>query len=1299
MPQPTPGSTARTQRSQSSRNQLRNLKTKIGELLPDVIEGEKGFEMPYISSQKEHSSPNIGRDSNKRTLSSEDIFWKTSPRTKKIRLLDSSPSKEESIDDVEAIGGEVSVEMEQLDTVNVDNVLNQSIIQSFKQLKESKVRSQKESQKGDLQGLLKEIANSMQDDEDAKENEVLIHSTNITHIESENTNNTVKSSFINNENINVTIRNNTGTIQDDQDEDDVFSDDEPHQTNRQSIRTTTEQTEYGYDDEDSFSDDNFATDLSKFNLTRTVVDTPSSFKLFDENDNRAKCGIDSPLLHRFQIKEIRENQLKIQGKLVSQKILKCLDKNDSICHVLVRNSWANLEFQIGDIIHIVTENPGDRNNIVDENQNLLIWHPDELISATKIGTATSCQREAILNDRINPLGPASEYLIIGNVTHTIFQECLEHRTVDDNFIKTVVKEQLDSYQIQIFGTEKSRQEIEKAIDLNVEYIKQWMEIYVTMPISQTSKLFRKVTDYKVTNVLDIEEKIISPVYGFQGYIDAVIEIWLKQDGGKYIIPMEIKSGGSHISHLAQVASYTTLMKDRYDVNVKFTDLVYTKIKKNQFQEIKRADMRHLIHLRNNLAQYMVYGITKLPPLKMMESCERCFSMTPCMVLNKLVEDGTASGSGIKEEIYEELTTHLNNRPHYTVFFNHWNELITKEEGFSNFTKADLWKYTSKEREENGGNCIGGLKIESFIFSKDESSHAYLFKRDRLIENSRIQKGDSVYISDERGKFGIAMGYVQKIDSNSILIFTNRRWTDNAIQRDDFDPAMNQVFKSVLDEKKIQTQNTQSTQYNGHTPMQTQTQTQSRTVSRIVKERTYRVDRNEFLMGMSRARWNLLNLFMPDGDHKTRDLLVDFRVPKYATEPLFICENLESFNLDQKKAVDLVSKAEDYALILGMPGTGKTTVISKIIELIVKSGKSVLISSHTHSAVDNICEKLTDSNNAISLLRVGAPSKIMKKLHKYTIYSEEFQHKIQTKIDYDELIDNSQVVAVTCLGISDPLLNTGKRYDYCIIDEASQVSLPIVLGPLQFADRFVLVGDHHQLPPLVRHPEAKAQGLDKSLFQILNDAHPKSVIELTNQYRMCQEIMKVSNELIYNGRLKCGSAEVAEQSLFLNTNDLPDKWTRELLNPSKKVIFANYDKLGFKEMNKGDTIENTGEAHLIKELICDMVESNIELDQIGLMSFYNGQLRYFERLLFDMKDKLEMLTADRFQGRDKDVIIISLVRTEVVGDLMKEWRRINVAMTRAKKKLIIFGHLKLLQQEKEFKDFVNLFKEQKWIIDL
>lgn len=192
-------------------------------------------------------------------------------------------------------------------------------------------------------------------------------------------------------------------------------------------------------------------------------------------------------------------------------------------------------------------------------------------------------------------------------------------------------------------------------------------------------------------------------------------------------------------------------------------------------------------------------------------------------------------------------------------------------------------------------------------------------------------------------------------------------------------------------------------------------------------------------------------------------------------------------------------------------------------------------------------------------------------------------------------------------------------------------------------------------------------------------------------------MTISNDLIYGGRLRCGAESVAKRRLEVKCIPGVTDWIAEVMKPERSVIFIDYEGVeGTDEIKNGEQIENPGECELIEELLDCMVSSGVNIKDIGLMSFYNGQLLRFKKTLDEcIVNDLEMLTADKFQGRDKEVIIISFVRTDGVGGLLKEMRRINVAMTRAKSKLVIFGDGGFIK--KEIPDMMSSFEKRNWVL--
>ena len=206
-------------------------------------------------------------------------------------------------------------------------------------------------------------------------------------------------------------------------------------------------------------------------------------------------------------------------------------------------------------------------------------------------------------------------------------------------------------------------------------------------------------------------------------------------------------------------------------------------------------------------------------------------------------------------------------------------------------------------------------------------------------------------------------------------------------------------------------------------------------------------------------------------------------------------------------------AVHYCLILGMPGTGKTSTIVEVVRKMVARGASVLITAYTNTAVDHILNKLlakvpqTGEANAcacdcnegclqgVPFLRIGRADAVHPSVLPFTLCPRG--RRVGSVGELDSVMREARVVGVTCLGVNHPLFRT-RAFDVCVVDEASQMTVPVVLGPLSCAAKFVLVGDHHQLPPLVRNEEARRGGLEVSLFRRLCQAHPEAVTTLKRQ---------------------------------------------------------------------------------------------------------------------------------------------------------------------------------------------------------
>ncbi|KAL3420729.1 DNA replication ATP-dependent helicase/nuclease dna2 [Phlyctema vagabunda] len=827
----------------------------------------------------------------------------------------------------------------------------------------------------------------------------------------------------------------------------------------------------------------------------------------------------------------------------------------------------------------------------------------------------------------------------------------------------------------------------------------------------------------VSKLLDVEEHVWSPMYGLKGNIDATVQVTMK-DGKQQqtlTVPFEVKTGkNSSAAHRAQTALYNLLMSDRYDIEVAYGILYYMETSETIRIPAIRHELRHMIMQRNELACFVRERHAQLPPMLRKENmCGRCYAKVPCFIYHKLADDGNGETSGMKEK-FDEVVKHLT--PKHKEFFLKWDNLLTKEEKESLKFRRELWTMLSSEREKLG-RCFANVVIEEGSAFEDVNSPKINRYQYTMIKqspprgfsfiDSQIVVGEPIVISDEKGHFALANGYVTQVRKKRITVAVDRRLHNARIRRPGFDDTNNQVFASIME-------------------VAPEGSTSAETSGKISEEPTlYRLDKDEFSNGMATVRNNLIQTMAegPFGSREIRSLVVDLVAPRFKTQSTaYTLTDQANINVDQRKAIEKVMSAQDYALVLGMPGTGKTTTIAHIIRALVSQGKSVLLTSYTHTAVDNILLKLKDDE--IRILRLGASAKVNPDVRQFA------ELAVTPKTSFDEIRSawhNSPVVATTCLSINHPIFNE-RTFDYCIVDEASQITLPVCLGPIRMARTFILVGDHNQLPPLVQNEEARTGGLDISLFKHLSDTHPASVVYLEHQYRMCEDVMALSNNLIYNGRLKCGSQEVANSRITIPNIEglqihhhtpatIPHSqksicsapvrgrcWIRDLLDPDTKVSFVNTDTLlpEAREQAKGNRIVNPTEAAICVQLVESLLSVGVPASTIGVMTHYRSQLSLLKHGLRNHTD-VEMHTADRFQGRDKEVIILSLVRSNEassIGELLKDWRRINVAFTRAKTKLLVIGSRETLKgsengsgNEEMVGKFVRLMEKKQWIYDL
>jgi len=326
---------------------------------------------------------------------------------------------------------------------------------------------------------------------------------------------------------------------------------------------------------------------------------------------------------------------------------------------------------------------------------------------------------------------------------------------------------------------------------------------------------------------------------------------------------------------------------------------------------------------------------------------------------------------------------------------------------------------------------------------------------------------------------------------------------------------------------------------------------------------------------------------------------------------------------------------------------------------------------------------------------GVSKNLIKSMAKWIILNREIEERIralkdkETAIIREIILTADVVVSTNSMVQSDFLKNF--CFDVAVIDEGSQQVEPSTLIPITKVDRFYIAGDHKQLPPTV--VSEKAKELENTLFERLIKNHPELSTMLEVQYRMNEKIMEFPNKMFYDGKLIAG--ESVKNHLLKDFNlKKPEKYV-EVLNPEKPLGFIDTCETNAYEFQpSGSTsYENYREAVLVVEVVSELLKMGLNKKDIGVITPYSAQVKLIKQLFLEKNIKVEVNSIDGFQGREKEVIIISFVRSneeEEIG-FLKDLRRLNVAITRARRKLIIIGNSKTLSSHPVYRKFLEFVK--------
>jgi DNA replication ATP-dependent helicase Dna2 len=939
------------------------------------------------------------------------------------------------------------------------------------------------------------------------------------------------------------------------------------------------------------------------------------------------------------------------------------------------------------------------------DHTLAVLEPDTVLNITDLSHAEYCARQYLLQRLI--ASPPSTAAIRGNLVHYSFREFLKERTkrvpggsANDGetplaTLQRHFEQALESSSIDLAFANASPDEIRTDVAPHLESLGAWFQKqYGTlwdMPDTESTGVDRQRNE----NGVRAETFLLAPEIGLRGRVDL---LW-KQTGRQRLL--ELKTGGAkgelpNPSHRWQVQGYHALLAVRRDPRMKkaFAALLYsgTPGEAQDFQILFTArQFQKVIEHRNKLVLSHVTGKAPAPPGP--SRCTKCAMLAQCIQVSSLLDwqppepetrvnsnaiSSSAIASVANSDILEMNGLHRPVvQPQDRHFFSKYYELLRLEERESEKQLALLWKMPVKERIEQGAAIDNIYLLEQEPTEQGEWEQTFACKN-----TSELREGDEILLSDDNPISGeVVTGTIIRISSEQVRV-----WTRELIAH----PRL--------------------------------------------------IDRYDNSIVHIRTLQNLMR-WLQTGKH-LRELVAASARPHFDT---IAVTPRTDFNAQQNLAVERALQMRDYLLIHGPPGTGKTSVVAEIVKRLCRQGQRVMLAAFTNQAVDNVLRRL-DAEGFHDYVRLG---------HERSTDEAVKGHLLQRLVEEDvrcsgapgdrqvshlqalrQILRKASVVASTTATWSSDKHDLSTvaegetnreesllQFDVAIIDEAGQLTVPAILGALRFAKRFVLVGDEKQLPPLVLSKEAQEKGLSESLFEQLKrldddyiNNHPEATsacVPLTVQYRMNRWISHFASHIFYGGKL-IPHDSVAHAVLRLvepavKFNEEPPS-ILHAIDPANPMVFL--DVRGGQE---GIKMSNS-EACAVREVVAGLLVRGIAPEDIGIIAPFRAQVANLRRHLLDddlpqwpssVKNVgihgISIDTVDRFQGGERQVIIISFATTTApeIGSQLREHltnpHRLNVALTRAQKKLILVGSAPALEQLPVFASLLTYCRELQAVI--
>jgi len=908
------------------------------------------------------------------------------------------------------------------------------------------------------------------------------------------------------------------------------------------------------------------------------------------------------------------------------------------------NPELNNRLENGSVIYTVTPDTD------------LVLEPYRPVSVTEAVEAAACIRSADVRFRAGPDEPF--WMAKGKLIHSLFEHLICNQSASVQDFQRAVTRVLPAIRkiLPGSGISVTEQELREEAGAHFNKLKSWLK-----------------DNGKGVSAVEVEVDRVSARWGLKGRADAIFH-----NGDRRTV-LELKSGRFVAEdHLLQLCAYLLLFSEEENKAALDGCVLYSAT--GRIEKLRGPDdqWRRAILLGRNRIVSLKHSYTvevqAAPEAQVCGIKGKCFSRPVCYKIF-----GNSGG----------IEPFLKGRAR--EYYDRWFRLLSIEAWAQEGAYARLLDHkTLSERTEEGVT----LPVDCI----ETSNRAHSCADEAAVFGDKAVLTDSLspHWTDENQLLGGALEVRLSIDGAEVDIGSGE---EIILHRGD--PGGRQAFRGRATSSEDGWVTVclkvpyQCAAYEGPQLSDFAPGDQGWFLDRIPFSRGSEISRQALFGFFTRADPRIVNLVVRGEadrlagsavhDKGDREDVADITSPEEQPGPvpkdLCFSEGLDcELNEDQEAAIEAAIAAETHHLIHGPPGTGKTRVLARLIRICLDRGERLLIACPTNVALDRLLIGLINLG-VKDFLRVGGRTSVsseflghLESLGNPPSLLDDLSLLDCDFADFRQRVKQIRLVGATAYQCTAHPIFRRQRFDRVIVDEAGQLDEPSTLGPLSLAPRFVLGGDHLQLPPVVQtRPEnpraADDVGLEQSLFErLFNSSRPGSISSLRMQYRMNREVQDIPSRLFYDGGL-FPSPEAAARRLNIKTGVSDDKEINRIIDPDIPVVFVDVEGA---DSGKARPEEAAVACNILESL----VESGVPSSEIGVITPYRAQQSLIRSHLSQSRccnSFFSVDTVDRFQGGEREVIILSLARSDGVTSFLADRKRLNVSLSRARSKLILLGH--------------------------